>query len=308
MNSLFFSSIVKGTLLFDRFEAVACLSATEVGAVYLVRDTHSGGKELALKILSTANQNLTPALIEALQHEMAIASAIDHPNVVRCNSFFQDHEYAAFTMEYFASGTLADEIEKHRRMPIKYVEKALSQLLSGLRAIHRVGVVHRDIKPENILIDAAGNLKISDFSISTLNALSEAEASAHLIGTMNYLSPEYIERGEVDCRSDIYAIGVIGYELLTGKLPFQKETLLESLTARVKFDPDAPNTLRKSCPRTLSDIVMKALKRNPSQRYKNAQEMLNALAVLRADNLIDSNLHNLVAAQKFGLQAETVRN
>jgi len=280
MNKLFFSNIQPGTLLFNRFEAVRVISATDVGGVYLCHDTANAGEEVALKVIANDNP-ICPIDLDAVRREMLITSAIDHPHVVRSQSFFQDTLFSAFTMEYHAGGTLADMIEKYKSFSSEYVEKALYQLCSGLRAIHREGIIHRDIKPENILIDAAGNLKIADFGIA-LPAEAESEDSAgNLVGTMNYLSPEYIEHGKVDVRSDIYALGIIGYELITGKPPFEKKSLIESLTSRVKFDPETPWALRKECPRGLSDIIMKAINRNPSRRFQNAQEMFVALESLK---------------------------
>lgn len=276
MNLLFFSNILPGTLLFGRFEAIRCLSASDIGAVYLCRDVACSGSEVALKVLS-ADAVADHAKLEELRREMLIASAIDHPNVVRSHSFFQDEHYSAFTMEYFAGGTLADQIDRHNTFSIEFIERTLRQLCAGLRAIHRAGIIHRDLKPENILIDSSFTMKISDFGIAVPAAGHASSSNDSLVGTMNYLSPEYIERGVVDERSDIYAVGVIAYEMVTGRLPFQKGSLLESLTSRVKFDPEAPCSLRKDCPVYLSTIIMKALERNPLKRYRSASEMLHAL-------------------------------
>jgi len=273
MNFLFFSNIQPDTVLFSRFKAVRCLSASAIGAVYLCHDTFHDNQEVALKILS-AEAVSDPAKLEELRREMLVSSAIDHPNVVKSSSFFQDDQYSAFTMEFNGGGTLAELIEKHQLFSIEFVEKALIQLCAGLRSIHRAGIIHRDLKPENILIDAAKKLKIADFGVSLPMHSTETECREHLVGTMNYLSPEYIERGQIDERSDIYALGVIGYELITGRLPFQRSSLLESLLSRVRFDPEPPHLVRKDCPLALSAIILKALRRDPQLRFQSAHEMM----------------------------------
>lgn len=276
MNRMFFANIQPGILLFNRFDTVRCISSNGYGAIYLCKDTSNGSSLVAVKVLGHTDPS-DKSKVDLLRREMLLASTIDHPNVVRSESFFQDENFSAFTMEYFNGGTLAEQIEKYHIFPVDFVIKTLSQLCWGLRAIHRAGIIHRDLKPENILTDACGNFKIADFSIAVSASRAEQSAESSLVGTMNYLSPEYIERGELDKRSDIYALGVIAYELVTGKLPFNKGSLLESLLSRVRFDPDAPHKLRKDCPVWLSDIIIKALQRDPRSRYESAQAMIEDL-------------------------------
>ncbi len=276
MSRMFFANIQTDTLLFNRFETVRCISSSGFGAIYVCKDTSKNDALVAVKVLGQVESS-DKSRIDLMRREMLMASTIDHPNVVRSEAFFQDENFTAFTMEYFDGGTLAEHIDKYRIFPIDYVIKSLNQLCSGLRAIHRAGIIHRDLKPENILTDAAGNLKIADFSIAVSASRKEPDAETSLVGTMNYLSPEYIEKGQVDKRSDIYALGVIGYELVTGKLPFSKGSLLESLLSRVRFDAEAPHVLRKDCPVWLSRIIVKALQRDPNRRYENVQAMLEDL-------------------------------
>ncbi|MBX7137616.1 MAG: serine/threonine protein kinase [Oligoflexia bacterium] len=279
MNELGFSTIHTGTLLFGRFEVVRCLHLSEQGAVYLCRDRIRRGLEVALKVF--AAESLPVGGSGCIRREMILAASVDHPNVIKTESFFQDENYRAFSMEYVSGGTLAEQIDRSRILPLEFCEKALIQICSALRAIHRSGVLHRDLKPENILVDVAGNLKVADFGIAAPSADSAEQCNQSLIGTMNYLSPEYIEKGVFDERSDIYALGVIGYELITGRLPFKKGSLLETLTSRVRFDAAPPHTLRKDCPLQLSAIVLKALQRAPDKRFQSAQEMLIQLESLR---------------------------
>lgn len=276
MHRLFFANILPGTLLFKRFEMLECISASSVGAVYLCRDTRHPDRRVALKVfMPRAFEN--PQDAQRLQRELLISSAIYHPNVVRSFSFYRDDEFSAFSMEFIEGGTLADLIEQKGRLEIWEALRALSQISSGLAAIHQAGIVHRDLKPENILRDRDGTFKITDFSVAFTVDNRGADESGSLVGTMNYLSPEYIEKGQVDELSDIYAFGVIGYEILTGKLPFQRGSLLDSLISRVRFDPQPPLALRRDCPVALSNLVLRALSRDPGARFQSALEIVKAL-------------------------------
>ncbi|MCB0310964.1 MAG: serine/threonine protein kinase, partial [Bdellovibrionales bacterium] len=203
------------------------------------------------------------------------------PNVLRSQRFFEDEQYCAFTMEFFESGTLGDLIEKRNLFTISEIINTLEQLLEGVQAIHAAGIIHRDLKPENILIDSNGICKIADFSIAVSGLESKRDRQTNLVGTMNFLSPEYIEKGEVDQRSDLYALGVIAYELITGKLPFQHGSLIDSLMSRVRFDPQHPIRLRADCPMALAEITLRALQRDPKRRYQNAEGMLKDLEKLK---------------------------
>ncbi|RMG43044.1 MAG: serine/threonine protein kinase [Candidatus Dadabacteria bacterium] len=282
MNELFFANIQPGTLLFGRFELLKCLSATNAGAVYLCNDLEDRAELVALKVLSTRAAN-DEKLCERFKNEVAIASKVNHKNVVKSTAFYQDEEFTAFTMEYISGGTLADKISSGYKFTVEEVLDIMLQLASGLEAIHKAKVVHRDIKPENILIHEDGTYKISDFGIATSHANTDGHTDTEIIGTMNYLSPEYVAYGQYDQRSDIYALGVICYELLTQQLPFKGKSLLESLTMRVKYDPIPAAALRRDCPLLLNRIVTKAIQRKPAHRYQNVADFIRDLEAVQID-------------------------
>ena len=282
MNRMFFANIQSGTLLFNRFELVRCLYAAGYGAVYLCNDREKRGHQVALKVLAGKGLGNRRSL-DNIRREMLFAGTIYHQNVVRSESFFHDEDYAAFTMEYLSGGTLADLLKKRKkRLSIGEVVDILRQLCAGLEAIHSAGVIHRDLKTDNVLMSQDGNVKIIDFGVAVAASEDELPTPRGVIGTMNYLSPEYIEHGQLDIRSDIYSLGVIAYEIITGQLPFGGDSVIHSLIHRVCYDIVPPDSQRPDCPLWLGAIVMKALSRHPGARYQSAAEMLDDLRFITA--------------------------
>lgn len=291
VNRLFFENLLAGTVLFSRFELVECLSAGLIGGVYLCKDLRNNNQRIALKIFST------PALHERsiaddFGREKELAFKITHKNVIRCHDLFADSEFTAFTMEYVEGGTLADLLETRARVSVSSAINLLTQLAEGLAAIHEAGVVHRDLKPENILIDKHGVLKITDFGIATTKESVDDHHRDALAGTVNYLSPEYVAAGSFDTRSDIYAFGVIAYELLTGQTPFHGAGLIDTLIARVRFDPLSPRMFRADIPRALSELALKSMHRNPARRYQSVKDILAHLRLVHSLD-IEVSAHRL---------------
>ncbi|RIL00899.1 MAG: hypothetical protein DCC75_13770 [Proteobacteria bacterium] len=281
MNKLFFGNILPGTLLFSRYELVKCLSAADLGGVYLCRDLDHAGRKIALKILFTPDLKDSGSH-ELFKREIELALSIEHPNVVKGLEVIHDDDFTAYTMEYVEGGTLADYLHENTCLGLQGILSIMSQVAAGLKAIHKAGIIHRDLKPENILVNKDGRIKITDFGIAMMQCDSTAREQGHMVGTVNYLSPEYIRDGVFDERSDIYAFGVIAYELITGQLPFSGTSLIDSLTSRVRFDPVSPRQLRTDIPRALSDLAMKAMKRNPALRYQKVQDIVRHLEMVES--------------------------
>lgn len=280
MHKLFFENLQPETLVFGRFELIRCLSAGHVAGVYLCFDKLHNNRKVVLKIISTS-VNLGAETVKSLREEMRISQQIRHENVLSAKEFFADPSFVAFTLDYIDGGTLADVLASKIRISFEEIFNILEQLCLGLDAIHKSGVVHRDIKPENILIDNSGKIKISDFGIAAQMHTPGMSANDELTGSINYLSPEYIEYGKFDVRSDVFALGVVGYELATGKLPFHGGNLLETLTRRVRHDPPPPWQIRAGVPDSLSSVVMRAMQRRPEFRFQDAHEMLRAVRLAR---------------------------
>ncbi len=279
VNRQFFENLLPGTVLFGRFELMRCLCASDVGAVYLC-SSKIDGQQVALKVIAHG------ALREQEQsaqfrREVDLSLSLKHPHVVQAFDFFWDESFIAFSMEFVPGGTLADLVGGGKRLPLGRALKMLSQITSGLSAIHEKHIVHRDLKPENILIDAEGNAKITDFGIAAAQSTSVLSGADQLSGTVNYLSPEYVAHGIFDERSDIYALGVVAYELLTGRAPFVGDSLIDTLVRRVQFDPKSPRDICPEIPRALSDLTLKAMHRLPERRYQSTSELHGHLELIR---------------------------
>ena len=264
--------IKQDSIIFDQFKVLRCLSKGDSGGVYLCSDLNRGERLTALKITSTST---APELNrgDALFKEVELSHRVSHPNVLKSGLLYQSDSYSGFTMEYLPGGTLAEKLEAGP-MDVEDVVDIISQLAFGLRAVHQAGIIHRDLKPENILCGDDGIIKISDFGIASNGPAYDCSESSSIVGTLNYLCPEYVERSDYDCRSDIYALGVIAYEMVTGKLPFTSSSLVEALTMRVRFDPEPAHTLRPECPAAFSEVIQKAMERDPNKRYKSVDDLL----------------------------------
>lgn len=278
MDKLYFSNIKPGEILFGRFRVERCLSSGQVGGVYLCADLSANEKASALKILSTEAEK-NAELGAAFRRELDLSCRVNHPNVASGSDFYQDEQFTAFAMEYVGGGTLADAMERKKFSAVESL-KIMFQLAAGLQALHSRGIIHRDLKPENALINDEGLVKIADFGIAVHQGAEDPAMRDRIVGTMDYLSPEYIAHGVYDHRADIYALGVIGYELITGRLPYSGGSILESLMRRVQTDPPSPNELIPDCSAELGALVMKAIKRSPDERYQYTAELLRDLGRL----------------------------
>lgn len=304
----YFSS---GTILVDRYEVVEWIGKGMSASVFHCRDYLLSGLSVAVKIFAAGVSDDDTAAAR-LFRELLTSYDVNHPNAVRMYDTFRTNDMIGIVLEYVSGGTLADYIEKTTELSIKDFKNKLIQICAGLEAIHSVGVVHRDLKPENILIDETGYiLKITDFGVARGCVVEQEgvgqtyipvyQGNSHLaqrktehgalVGTLVYVSPEYLLKGIVDYRSDIYAFGVIAYEMLTGQDLFPNLSDIDFLKAKVGNDPKSPREINPDCPAELSGIIMKALRRNPGERYQTVLELKFDLQhfVLHDDIIITVN-------------------
>ncbi len=271
-----FLSLHPGTIVNGRYEIERCLGTGSMGMVYACKHRELGGHKVAMKVLfsEVARDEVAAA---RFKNEIVAAYGVSHPNVVRAYEYFRDGDLIAFTMEYIGGGDLADKLNSENTLSIYEISKLLYQMCSGVQAIHDAGIVHRDLKPENILITVKGDIKITDFGIARTGTGPKLTEHGGVVGTIDYVSPEYLERGQVDGRSDIYSMGVLAYEMITGQAPFKGNSVIETMTLRLKKIPERPEVLRPDCPKELSDIVIRALEKDPMKRYQKSSDMQNDL-------------------------------
>jgi serine/threonine protein kinase len=253
-----------------------------MGLVYACRHRELAGHMVAVKVLfpEVAQDKVAAA---RFRNEIFASYNVSHPNVVRAYEYLRDGDLVAYTMEYVGGGDLAERLSRNDRLPVSEVVRILSQMCAGVQAIHDAGIVHRDLKPENILLTKDGNVKIADFGIARNRHGPKLTEHGGVVGTIDYVSPEYMLNSQVDWRSDIYAIGILAYEMVTGESPFKGDSVYATMTKRLKTDPDPPSTLRDDCPDGLDRIILKAMQRDPQQRYQSAMEMFFDLQHLASD-------------------------
>ncbi len=273
-------SLQPGTVIGGRYEVVKCLGAGSMGLVYACRHKELTGHLVAIKVLfpEVAQDRIAAA---RFRNEIFASYGVSHPNVVRAYEYIRDGDLVAYTMEYVGGGDLADRLGRSDSLlPIPDIVRILNQMCSGVQAIHDAGIVHRDLKPENILLTKEGNVKIADFGIARTGHGPKLTEHGGVVGTIDYVSPEYMLNSQVDWRSDIYAIGILGYEMITGESPFRGDSVYATMTKRLKSDPKPPSQVRKDCPPELDRIIARAMHRNPELRYQSAAEMFHDLEVL----------------------------
>jgi serine/threonine protein kinase len=238
--------------------------------VYLAEDQELG-RRVALKLLDDRHAS-DEQFVERFRREAQSAAGLNHPSIV---SIF-DRGYAEGTyyiaMEYLDGRTLKELLVKNGPTPVPIAIDYARQILGALAFAHRNGIVHRDIKPHNIVVGGDGRLKVTDFGIARSGASQMTEAGS-IVGTAQYLSPEQARGAPVDPRSDIYSLGVVLYEMLTGKVPFTGDTPVEIAMKHLSQVPEPPSELRDGIPHDLDAVVMRALAKDPEQRYATAEEM-----------------------------------
>ena len=278
-----------GAVIGSRYEVVKCLGSGQMGLVYACEHKELKGHKVAVKVLfpEVANDEVAAA---RFRNEIFASYGVSHPNVVRAYEYLKDGDLVAYTMEYVEGGDLADRLEEAAGgLPIEESISILKQICLGVQAIHDAGIVHRDLKPENILLDNQGIVKIADFGIARTGHGPRLTEHGGVLGTIHYVSPEYMLNSQVDWRSDIYAIGIIAYEMIVGDTPFKGDSVYQAMSKRLNSDPTPPSKLREECPAELDRIVLRATNRDPEKRYQSAAEIFHELQSLSPEDLARSS-------------------
>src|SRR5437588_2222238 len=257
--------------LFDgRYRIMRKLGTGGMANVYLAEDQELG-RRVAIKILDDRHAN-DDQFVERFRREAKNAASLSHPNIVSIYDRGEAEGTYYIAMEYLDGRALKELIVARCPAPIHLAVDYARQILAAIRFAHRHGIVHRDIKPHNVLVDGEGRLKVTDFGIARAGASQMTEAGS-IIGTAQYLSPEQAKGAPVDQTSDLYSVGVVLYELLTGVVPFTGDTPVEIAMKHLSAIPESPSAKRAEIPRELDLVVMRALAKDPAERYQSAEEM-----------------------------------
>jgi len=257
--------------LFDgRYLIERKLGSGGMADVYLAEDQELG-RRVALKLLNERHAN-DEQFVERFRREAQSAAGLNHPNIVSIFDRGRAEGTYYIAMEYLDGRTLKELLVRNGPTPVPIAIDYARQILSALAFAHRNGIVHRDIKPHNIVVRQDGRLKVTDFGIARSGASQMTEAGS-IVGTAQYLSPEQARGAPVDARSDLYSLGIVLYEMLTGKVPFTGDAPVEIAMKHLTAVPEPPSKLRPGVPHDLDAIVMRALAKDPDQRYGSAEEM-----------------------------------
>jgi beta-lactam-binding protein with PASTA domain/predicted Ser/Thr protein kinase len=262
------------TIIDGRYRVISRLGSGGMADVYLAQDQLLG-REVAVKVLHHHFAE-DHEFVERFRREASSAAALSHPNIV---GIFDRGEWNGtyyIAMEYVAGRSLKTIVREHGTLePVAAIDIVI-QILRAARSAHRRGVIHRDLKPHNVILDEEGRVRVTDFGIARAGA-SDMTLTGSIMGTAQYLSPEQAQGFAVSASSDLYSIGVILYELLTGALPFEGETAVAIAVKQVSAEPRPPGQLNPALPASLDAVVLRTLAKDPAQRYADADELIAAL-------------------------------
>ena len=270
-------SNLTGQTLGGRYLIKRLLANGGMAGVYLAEDTRLD-REVALKII---HPHLAESYRERFVAEAKIAARLSHPNLVNVFDQGQDGQYAWMAMEYVPGITLRDVMDKFQGLDADRALELFEPVLAGLASAHKAGILHRDLKPENVLLSDDGRIKLSDWGLA--REVDQRTKTESLIGTVAYVSPELVLRGAADARSDVYAAGILLFELVTGRQPFLGEQAVQVAFQHAKETVPPPSSLNPSIPPLIDELVLWATAREPAHRPADAGELLTVVARARAE-------------------------
>jgi serine/threonine protein kinase len=265
----------RGSVFAGRYEILEELGEGGMGKVYRVVDQKIN-EEVALKLIRpeiAADKNT----IERFGNEMKLARKIAHRNVCKMYHLSEKEGNHYIVMEYVRGEDLKGMIRMMGQMSPGQIVSIVKQVCKGLSEAHNLGVIHRDLKPQNIMIDRGGNVRIMDFGLARSLRTKGITGAGIMLGTPEYLSPEQAETKDVDHRTDIYSLGVILYEMVTGRLPFEGETAISIAMKHKSEIPQDPLKHNAQIPQELSNVVLKCMEKDPENRYQTVQEIYDEL-------------------------------
>jgi eukaryotic-like serine/threonine-protein kinase len=268
--------IAAGQMFASRYRVEQILGRGGMGVVYRAIDTQLD-ETVAIKTLSVDVMNRSTEDLERFKREIRLARKITHRNVLRTYDYGEAEGVYFISMEYVRGYTLSELLQQapSRQLAPRAALGITRQVCRGLEVAHEQNIIHRDIKPQNVLIDAKGEAKLMDFGIARMTETSDAMTQAGVvIGTPHYMSPEQVGGKQLDPRSDVYSVGIMLFEMLAGKKPFDSSSLTAVLTAHITQKPPRIFEVRPEAGLAVDAIVARCLAKDPKQRYANAGELL----------------------------------
>lgn len=258
-----------------QYRVVELLGSGSMGVVYKAVD-ETLDREVAIKILNPDLDD--PELMRRLRTEATTLAKLNHPEIATIYELRRTDQSVVMVMEFVRGEALDKVLERSGSLPVETVAYVVDRVLSVLSHAHQLGIVHRDIKPANVMVTASGGIKVMDFGIAFMRDAEQTGVGNDVVGTPGYMPPEQIRGQDIDGRSDLYAVGVIFYRLLTGAFPFRADTIEDMLRKQLSGVPPIPlNHYRSGLPEWCERIVARALSASPSDRFQNAAQFRSAL-------------------------------
>jgi serine/threonine protein kinase len=263
-----------GTVV-GNYKVVEKIGEGGMGAVYKGVDLMLE-REVAIKVLKP-ELGSQPQVVERFRSEAVTLARLNHPNIATLFSFFRQGDFFFMVLEYVKGTTLDRIVEAHGVMTCEQAIPLFCQMLEGIDHAHSLGIIHRDIKPANMMLTESGLLKVLDFGIARALGSARMTRAGNLIGTIEYMSPEQVRGMETDARSDIYSLGMVLYELLTGRVPFASDSEYELMKAQVEQLPTPPREFAPNIPEEVEWAILCATEKNPENRFQTAGAFSEAI-------------------------------
>ena len=261
-----------GKRLDGRYEIIEIIGVGGMAVVYKAFD-NIDNRIVAVKILK--DEYLTnEEFRRRFKNESKAIAVLSHPNIVRVFDVSYGDRLQYIVMEYVEGITLKEYIEQQGKIDTREAVYFVTQILRALQHAHDKGIVHRDIKPQNIMLISDGTIKVTDFGIARFSRSETKTMTEQAIGSVHYISPEQAKGSVTDSKSDLYSVGVVLYEMLTGQLPFQADNTVSVALMHLQKEPLRPRQINPNIPVGLEQIILRAMQKNPNDRYQSASEML----------------------------------
>lgn len=281
--------IEKGQMINDRYEIIKSIGEGGMANVYLAYDTILD-RRVAIKVLRGDLSN-DEKFVRRFQREALSASSLSHPNIVEMYDVGEDNGIYYIVMEYIEGKTLKQLIKKHGALTLSEAIDIMLQITDGISQAHDSYIIHRDLKPQNIMIKEDGTIKITDFGIAMALNSTQLTQTNSVMGSVHYLPPEQASGKGSTIRSDIYSMGILFYEILTGTLPFKGDNAVEIALKQMRDEIPSVRKKNPAIPQSVENVILKATAKNPKNRYSDAKEMhADLLTVLNDDRINEAKL------------------